>query len=88
MIMTTSALGYAVEPPQPSPAPAPEVSANVQAETGDGLKIIAETENPDGSLTMAIDMPYEMLVHFARIGLNKVLEDAAAKALEEHGPVK
>jgi hypothetical protein len=82
MVMTSSALGY------DTPAPAPEQEAELVADKPTKAKFSIEsmTDADDGGLDMVLNMDYESLVAFARIGLMKVLEDAAKKAIAEHGP--
>lgn len=47
------------------------------------VKTITELE--DGSNVMLLEMDDEMLEAMAKVGLMKVLTDAAAAAVEEHG---
>lgn len=47
------------------------------------LNIVAED---DGSALMTVDMDNELLVALAKIGLLKVLTDAAEKTIKEHAP--
>ncbi len=48
--------------------------------------IVGMDEHDDGSLTMAVNMDYDTLLLFAKIGMMKVIEDAANRAIADHGP--
>ena len=39
----------------------------------------------DGSCIMTVNMDYDSLLLFAKIGMMKVFEDAANRAIEDHG---
>ena len=47
------------------------------------LKIKSITDSPDGSADLDLEMDYETLVKFAKIGILKVLEDAASEVVSE-----
>ena len=84
MVMTSSALGYDNPAPQPEPE---EISApeppSIPSEGKFDVLDIEELE--DGSMNMTVNMDFETLRTFAKIGMMKVLEDAANKVIAEHG---
>jgi hypothetical protein len=43
------------------------------------------SDNEDGSVTVTLDIDYESLKTFAKIGILKVLSDEANRVIEEHG---
>lgn len=45
--------------------------------------VVDVKDNEDGSAIMQVDMDYETLVLFAKIGIKKVLEDEANRVLGE-----
>lgn len=84
MVTTTSAFVdlSVAQPPEP-PVEPPVVPSQNKVESH--FSIEAMDENPDGSIDMLINMDYASMVHYARIGLMKVLSDAAEKAIKDHG---
>jgi hypothetical protein len=50
------------------------------------LNIKSITDNPDGSADVLMEMDYDTLVKFAKIGILKVLEDAAENTIEPVEP--
>ena len=79
--MTSSALGYDTPAPQPVVEEAPLVVE--EKKTRFQIESIREAE--DGGLDMTVNLDYDSLMHFAKIGIMKVLEDAANRAIAEHG---
>lgn len=84
MVMTSSALGY------DTPSPQPEAEEVAESETppipsAGNFDVLQIEELDDGSLNMIVNMDFETLRMFAKIGMMKVLEDAANKAIAEHG---
>ena len=47
------------------------------------IDIVEIKENEDGSCTVVFDMDSDLVVHFAKIGLLKVLLDAAKDIVED-----
>ena len=47
------------------------------------IKVESITDNPDGSADIVVNMDYESMVNFARIGLLKTIRDAADTAEKE-----
>ena len=86
MVTSTSAF-IDLSAPQPveTPVEPPTVPPRNKVETH--FHIETMDENPDGSIDMLINMDYASMVHYARIGLMKVLSDAAEKAIKDHGQV-
>ena len=79
MVTSTGSM-YSVTPdPIPAETPRNKVNPHFRVESSD--------ENADGSVDMLINMDYASMVHYARIGLMKVLSDAAEKAIKDHGQV-
>jgi hypothetical protein len=52
------------------------------------LEVTSYTENNDGSGTVVFDMDNETLHYFAKIGILKVLTEAAERTKKEHGENK
>lgn len=48
------------------------------------FEVINFQDEDDGSALLTVDMDYEAIVAFAKIGLVKALTDAAEKSIEEH----
>lgn len=48
------------------------------------MDVIAIDDNDDGSATLTIDIDYETLKAFAKIGILKVLTDEANRVIKEH----
>lgn len=48
------------------------------------MDVIAISDNDDGSATLTLDIDYETLKAFAKIGILKVLTDEANKVIKEH----
>jgi hypothetical protein len=86
MVMTTSALYSNPEPEVVVEQEAPVTQPTTPEEPYSArfsLEAIEDTE--DGGANLFVKMDYDTLVAFAKIGLHKVIEDAAKKAIEEHG---
>lgn len=84
MVTTSSSLGYdAVPPQQPEPTQQPTHSVADHIP----VSIVDETENEDGSLDITLKMDYATLVHFARIGIEKVITDEANRIIADNGSV-
>lgn len=49
------------------------------------LEVINVVDTDDGGAVMTLELDAEMLFAMAKIGLMKVLTDAAAQTIEEHG---
>ena len=47
------------------------------------IEVVSVVENEDGSMNVTFDMDQESVVAFAKIGLLKVLVDAAKEVLNE-----
>lgn len=83
MVTTSSSLGYDAAPaPQPEPTPAPQPATEHPL-----VSIVDENENEDGSLDITLKMDYDTLVHFARIGIEKVITDEANRVIADNGSV-
>lgn len=83
MVMTSSALNS-------TPVPQPEAEEITSHETppipsSGTFDVLDIEELEDGSLNMTVNMDFETLRMFAKIGMMKVFEDAANKAITEHG---
>lgn len=52
----------------------------------DRIRITDMQDLPDGSVMCAVNMDYDTMVQFARIGLMKAIEDACDRAEEELAP--
>lgn len=86
MVMTSSALGY--DTPTPAPVEeeaAPSVAEQSSIPTSGKFDVLDIEELEDGSLNMVVNMDFETLRLFAKVGMMKVLEDAANKVIAEHG---
>ena len=59
-----------------------------QEEEKSHVKFFVEsiTDTEDGGANMIVNMDYETLLAFAKIGIMKVIEDAANKVIADHGP--
>ena len=89
MVMTSSALGYSAPEPEvtqeeykddgtrPEPPPAEQTKMK--------FDVLNMNELADGSLLVEVNMDYDTMRMFAKIGMMKVLNDAASKAVDEHG---
>lgn len=57
------------------------------AEDKSNMKFFVESivDTEDGGANMIVNMDYETLLAFAKIGVMKAIEDAANKAIAEHG---
>jgi hypothetical protein len=53
---------------------------------GFSFDVVSITDRDDGSADMVLDMDQETLKVFARVGILKVLTDAAEKTILEHTP--
>lgn len=76
MVTTSSALNYTPETPV-------EQEEDLPQNTTATFDIVSMTEHDDGSLSMLVDMDYDTIVKFAKIGILKTLEEAANKVLGE-----
>ena len=87
MVMSTTSAFIDLSAPQPPEPPVtpPEVPPRNKVESHFSIETM--DENPDGSIDMLINMDYASMVHYARIGLMKVLSDAAEKVIKDHGQV-
>lgn len=45
--------------------------------------IVDIKDNEDGSATVQIDMDYDTLIQFAKIGIMKVIEEGAKQVIED-----
>lgn len=84
MVMTSSALGYDTPAAPQEMKEATSVTENPIPSEGK-FDVLEIEELEDGSLNMTVNMDFETLRMFAKIGMLKVLEDAANKAIAEHG---
>lgn len=84
-MMTSGALGYEPTPETPTE---PTKVLVIENTPNVPFQIIDETENSDGSLDLTLKMDHETLVHFAKIGLRKVIEDAANRVIADNGPTQ